>query len=170
MGNTGGDAFITGVDANIKKNEPIQFASEDVERVHRWKAHTEGINYVNYVPEPECFATCSFDCNVFIWNIDCVKIGSLVLGSDKLWNININKEKRNDYERQEAIDLIEEVEQMDYERMFSKQKKEATKDRPLMKALKEEQAEEMLAAEKKFEVLPEDEQNKMILKEMNDNK
>jgi hypothetical protein len=54
------------------------------------------------VHELDCVASCSFDCNVFIWNTNCQKIGSLVLGSDKNWDIHIDKRLRNDDERKEA--------------------------------------------------------------------
>lgn len=54
--------------------------------------------------------------------------------------------------------------QVDYESMFTKQKKDTNpKERPLMKALKEEHAEDLLKEEKKFDILPEEEQNKLIL-------
>jgi len=77
-------------------------------------------------------ASCSFDCNVYIWNSDCQKIGSLVLGTEKLWKINIDKKERNDDERKEAVDMLESVADIEYERMFIKQKKDAVKDRPLI--------------------------------------
>ena len=38
-----------------------------------------------------------------------------------------------------------------------------TKERPLIKALKEEHAEDLLEEGKKFDALPEEEQNKLIL-------
>lgn len=47
--------------------------------------------------------------------------------------------------------------------MFSKQKKEVGKERPLMKALKEEHEEDQLEEEKNFDALTEEEQNKLIL-------
>jgi len=129
----------------------------------RWNAHTDCINWISYVPELNCVASCSFDCNVYIWNTDCQKIGSLVLGTDKLWQIKIDKTDREDEERVEAINMLDEVADIDYEKMFLKQKKDQTKERPLMQALKSEHQVEIMAEEKKFENLTEEEQNKLIL-------
>ena len=106
--------------------------------MNRWSAHTDCINWISYVVELDCVASCSFDCNVYIWNTDCQKIGSLVLGSDKLWKIFIDKRSRNDEERREAEEMLDTVAEIDYERMFMKQKKDGGKDRPLMQALKSE--------------------------------
>lgn len=100
--------------------------------VMRWNAHTDCINWISYVPELNCVASCSFDCNVYIWNTECQKIGSLVLGTDKLWQIKIDKTDREDEERVEAINMLDEVADIDYEKMFLKQKKDQTKERPLM--------------------------------------
>ena len=57
---------------------------------------------MSYVPELDCVASCSFDCNVYLWNMDCKQIGSLVLGSDKSWQISIDKKPRHENERTEA--------------------------------------------------------------------
>lgn len=66
----------------------------------RWQAHTDTINYLTYVPGLNVLASCSFDCNVYMWKWsppredfpgEMVKVGSLVLGTDRLWNIKIDK-------------------------------------------------------------------------------
>ena len=111
-------AFITGVDAGGTFKQKIEFGDADVKLVHRWSAHTDQINYISYVPELDCIASCSFDCNVYIWSTDCMKIGSLVLGQDKLWKIHIDKKSRNDEERDEAERMLDDVAEMDYEKMF----------------------------------------------------
>jgi hypothetical protein len=132
--------------------------------VMRWSAHTDCINWISYVHELDIVASCSFDCNVFIWNTNCEKIGSLVLGHEKrLWDINIDKRVRNDEERKEAEEMLDHVGDIDYERMFMKQKKDINKERPLIQALKSEHQVEIMAEEKKFENLTEEEQNKLIL-------
>ena len=59
--------------------------------------------------------------------------------------------------------MLNDVATIDYDKMFNKSKKDIQQERPLMKALKEEQAQELLAEEKKFEALTEDEQNQLIL-------
>ncbi len=61
-----------------------------------------------------------------------------MLGTDKLWSIKINKTDRDDEEREEAEKMLDEVADIDYEKMFLKQKKDQTKERPLMQALKSE--------------------------------
>lgn len=156
--------FVTGVDTGGLQKQRIEFSDADVVMVMRWNAHTDCINWISFVPELDCVASCSFDCNVYIWNTDCQKIGSLVLGSEKLWKISIDKSERNDEERNEAEEMLGEVADMEYERMFMKQKKDQTgKERPLIQALKSEHQVEVMAEEKQFENLTEEEQNKLIL-------
>lgn len=61
--------------------------------------------------------------------------------------------------------MLSQVNSIDYDKMFMKQKKDATgKDRPMLQALKSEHAAvEMMAEESKFNGLSEEEQNKLIL-------
>ena len=47
-------------------------------------------------------------------------MGSLVLGSDKFWNININKTMRADQDREEAKEEYEKSVKMTYEDLFVK--------------------------------------------------
>ena len=56
--------FITGFNESLVK---AQFTSDDITHEFRWKAHKDFINQVTYVPELDVFATCSFDCNVYMW-------------------------------------------------------------------------------------------------------
>jgi hypothetical protein len=42
--------------------------NSDVINEYRWSAHTELINMVTYVKELDVIASCSFDCNVYMWN------------------------------------------------------------------------------------------------------
>jgi len=58
--------------------------NSDVINECRWSAHTELINMVTYVKELDVIASCSFDCNVFMWNREGQKVGSLVLGTGLL--------------------------------------------------------------------------------------
>lgn len=67
--------------------------------------------------------------------------------------------------------MLERTQTIDYETMFSKSKKDnpamvSAGERPLMKALKEEHAEEMRNEENRFMALTKDEQDKRML---NDN-
>jgi hypothetical protein len=59
-----------------------------------------------------------------MWDIDGSKIGSLVLGQDKLWKIHIDKRTKNEEEKQEADKMLEKVSHINYETMFNKQKKD----------------------------------------------
>ena len=93
-------AFLT--EAKVSKMEKITKDLVFVKQVHRWKAHQDGITSVCFVSFPEMIASCSFDCNVFIWNSKAEKIGSLVLGPNKKWDIIIDKTPRLIQEREEA--------------------------------------------------------------------
>ena len=42
--------------------------NSDVVNEYRWAAHTELINMVTYVKKLDVIASCSFDCNVYMWN------------------------------------------------------------------------------------------------------
>ena len=94
-------------------------------KIERWKAHADAINWVTWIPDLTAIASCSFDCNVYIWNHECQKMGSLVLGhraqpadtdNDFMhrryksnWKIKIDKQTRFNNELEEARKLIEQV-------------------------------------------------------------
>ena len=121
----GAATFLTGVAGGEPLKSPKASGPEDdVVLVHRWKAHEEGINWVTFVEEPECIATCSFDRNVYIWSAECEKIGSLVLGHDKHWKIHVDKSQRNEEERSEAEGLLDNSNTIKYEELFSKKKRD----------------------------------------------
>ena len=76
----------------------------------------------------DCFATSSFDCCVYIWDIskENVKIGSLMLGFDLNWQLGprldpiINKRKKERFNQ--VIELLEEVKKVtprDFYKMFN---------------------------------------------------
>lgn len=74
----------------------IEFTPQDIDAPYRWAAHTDTINYITYVPDLDCISSCSFDCNVYMWKWippmedkpgEMRKIGSLVLGTERLWKI-----------------------------------------------------------------------------------
>jgi WD40 repeat protein len=112
---------VTGVDAGGNLKQKIEFSDKDVVLLLRRSAHTDCINWISYIEELDIVASCSFDCNVYMWNVDCQKIGSLVLGTEKLWQINIDKRVRNEEERKEAEDYLDTVSYIDYDKMFLKQ-------------------------------------------------
>jgi len=129
--------FLTGFNEGPKH----EFSADDIELVKRWKAHNDLINQVSYVPELHIVATCSFDCNVYMWNKDTYKqVGSLVLGTgasqqseqteaerrkySKIWQIKIDKQPRFVRDRLEAEEMLGIAQEMEYETMFLKGTKE----------------------------------------------
>ena len=90
-----------------EKEDDSEFKPSDVKHIVRWKAHSDLINQVTFVPELQIIATCSFDCNVKMWiaqpcgtDITCkcvVKCGSLKLGTGASLNPDATEaEKRAD--------------------------------------------------------------------------
>jgi hypothetical protein len=93
--------------------------------VKRWKAHKDAINWITWVPELEVSGSCSYDCNVYLWNRECDKVGSLVLGNKatapdqvpdpetaryrKDWQITINKITRYEDEISEAKEIWDKI-------------------------------------------------------------
>lgn len=88
----GKSAFIT----DMENGEKIEFLDSDIQKVLRYRAHQDLINEVTFVPEcgSGIIATCSFDCNVYMWSkthknkgdednprLVFEKVGSLVLGT-----------------------------------------------------------------------------------------
>jgi WD40 repeat protein len=88
----GKSAFIT----DMENGEKIDFLDSDIQKVLRYRAHQDLINEVTFVPEcgNGIIATCSFDCNVYMWSkthknkgdddnprLVFEKVGSLVLGT-----------------------------------------------------------------------------------------
>ena len=143
--------------------------------MHRWKAHADCINWVTYVPELDLVTSCSFDCNVYMWDTNGIKIGSLVLGMEKLWKISvisityskylqIDKRTKNDEEKREAEYMLQKVSYFNYETMFSKQKKVDKEN--MQKVLEKDKVESQMVEQMKYEGLNEEERNKMILNEM----
>jgi hypothetical protein len=142
--------FVTGVDMGMAVGSiksKIEFSASDIDAPYKWPAHTDTINYITYVPDLDCIASCSFDCNVYMWKWrpptedkpgEMRKIGSLVLGTERLWKIKIDKMERLDYEKREAEEMLAKVESMTLDQLLVHKKKDATNERPTVQALKEE--------------------------------
>lgn len=96
----------------------IEFEEDDIKLVKRWKGHTDGINQVCFVEEPESLATCSFDGNVKIWSLNGDLLGSLVLGKGPEWKLKVNKQDRIREEREAARKLYEEIKNVSYKEMI----------------------------------------------------
>lgn len=161
----GKSTFMTGFNDEISK---LQFLEEDIVQLERWKAHDDLINQVTFVPELEVVSTCSFDCNVKMWNkTTCKQVGSLVLGTgssssqeqsqaekmkySNIWKIKIDKTPRFNKDRDEATEMLEKAEEMKYETMFLKgpKEKQAYEEQ---KALEEAQQKDPKSAPKKREL------------------
>lgn len=63
------NTFVTGLDSSSKAR--LEFNEGDITKVFRWQAHTDCINWISYIEELDCISSCSFDCNVYIWNTEC---------------------------------------------------------------------------------------------------
>ena len=60
------------------------------------------------------------------------KVGSLVLGTQRLWDIKIDKKDRIAFERQEAEDMLSKVEKLNLDDLFQGKKKDQGSDKPLL--------------------------------------
>jgi WD40 repeat protein len=114
-------------------------SEKDVYLVHCWKAHVDGITWVTFNENPSFIVSSSFDKNVYIWNENCEKIGSLVLGHDKHWNIDINKMLRQKRELEEAEKLLLEAEKEDDDGLGDKDRSTRDRDMKIMEQIKESQ-------------------------------
>lgn len=83
-------------------DETKYFSEKDVIQMPQIrKAHTDGITWIEVIPELNCLATSSFDCCCHLHNFsEGKKIGSLILGRDlqnqnsNPWLLKINEESR----------------------------------------------------------------------------
>lgn len=63
------------------------YTDADIPLLEIWKAHRDSINFISWVPDLKLIASCSFDCNVYVWGKKehvegkTEKKGSLVLGN-----------------------------------------------------------------------------------------
>jgi len=132
--------FITGSDS-LKAEDEIVFSSSDVQLTNQWKAHADAINWVTWAADLKVAASCSFDCNVYMWFRDDQKkrAGSLVLGNKAIppgqeeapenkryrnrWHIKVDKRTRYMKELKAASELFEETKEMDLEAMKDKGRK-----------------------------------------------
>jgi hypothetical protein len=73
---------------------------------------------------------------VYIWNENCEKIGSLVLGHDKFWNIHINKSERQLNEKLEAEEMLSQLESEDIDGINDKDRSTRERDLKIMEQIK----------------------------------
>ena len=66
------------------------------------------------------------------------KVGSLVLGTDRLWKIKIDKNSQFKTAQNEAEKMLTEVEKVSFEDLLQEKTKEDEIERPLIQALKTE--------------------------------
>ena len=140
-------AFITGVDlgntsvlGGSMKQGKIEFVTEDIRLTHKWSAHTDTINWITYAKDLDVVASCSFDCNVYMWKWypsqtepgkgEMRKVGSLVLGNERLWKIRIDKHSKHKDDQDEALNMLDMVESRTLDQWFEQKKKgEGNSDR-----------------------------------------
>ncbi len=60
------------------------------------------------------------------------KVGSLVLGTDRLWKIKIDKQSQYKTAQDEAEIMLKEVEKVTFEELLQEKTKESEQDRPLI--------------------------------------
>jgi hypothetical protein len=114
-------------------------SEKDVYLMHCWKAHADGITWVTFNENPSFIVSSSFDKNVYIWNEHSEKIGSLVLGHDKHWNIDINKMLRQKRELEDAEEMLREAEKEDNDGLGDKDRSTRDRDMKIMEQIKESQ-------------------------------
>ena len=123
---------LTGV-ALGESLEEIKYEEDDVREMRPWKAHDDAINCVTFIPELNLIATCAFDQHVYVWNAELEepeRVGSLLLGNKVLppgaamdndmrrykaqWKVQIDKLTRYEQELEKAREMLEIVDQLDY--------------------------------------------------------
>ena len=90
----------------------------------------------------DCFATSSFDCCVYIWDMkkENVKLGSLMLGFDCNWQLasrlKPNERKRKKKKFQEVLEYLELIEKVTPKEFYKKfnfdDSKHLTEDNPIL--------------------------------------
>ena len=113
--------------------EELKYEDSDVAEMRPWKAHNDAINCVTYIPDLKLIATCAFDQHVYVWNAELEvpeRVGSLLLGNKVLppgaamdremrgykaqWKVQIDKMTRYEEELETARQMLERVDQLDY--------------------------------------------------------
>lgn len=80
------------------------FLTSDIEYKHQIKSsHLDGITSLEVTEHLDIFATSSFDCCAYVWSfLDFEKVGSLILGHDRNWKLNIDESKKFKDEQEEC--------------------------------------------------------------------
>ena len=82
QGSEEGNTFLTGLMAGDGKEE-MTFSNDDVKPDIPWRAHKDTISWVSYIDDLDIIASCSFDKNVYLWDVSGPhkeQVGSLELG------------------------------------------------------------------------------------------
>eukprot|EP01016_Furgasonia_blochmanni_P035069 TRINITY_DN3849_c0_g3_i2.p1 TRINITY_DN3849_c0_g3~~TRINITY_DN3849_c0_g3_i2.p1 ORF type:complete len:733 (-),score=175.98 TRINITY_DN3849_c0_g3_i2:58-2256(-) len=104
--------------------------AEDIVQVLQFKAHNDGITYIEVLKSYDCFATSSFDCCVYVWSMTGKRIGALILGEDKNWGLYIDEEPRKKEKLEEAEFMLKTVKNKDYKELFREDRRvQAEKDK-----------------------------------------
>jgi len=109
---SGDKTFATEVDLHFE-----DLSADDLEvKLHK-KLHNDGITSIEVMEDDDVFATSSFDCCCYVWNQSGVKLGALMIATDKNWSLKLNEQKRELDNLKEALDLLTELEERDYQRI-----------------------------------------------------
>jgi WD40 repeat protein len=100
----------------LESNKKV--VSEDFRKVSEWKAHEEGIIHLSLVEGVRLIVSCSFDYHVFIWDVNGVQLGSLVVMGDPRWKVKIDTQTRVETARKEATALLEESKMKSYDEVI----------------------------------------------------
>ena len=76
------NTFLTGLMTGDGKEE-MKFSNDDVQPGTPWRAHKDTISWVSYIEDLGIIASCSFDKNVYLWDVSGPhkeQVGSLELG------------------------------------------------------------------------------------------
>ena len=124
------NAFLTEENLTVHDQNPYQglysvhaqngaIYEEDVPLVYEWKAHKDSINHLLFVENPQCLVSSSFDCNIYIWNLDGEQLGSLTIGYNNVkWRIRPDIQSKKASAKQEAYQMLEKVSKGTYEELI----------------------------------------------------
>lgn len=76
------------------------------------KAHKEGISSMCLVKDPQCIATCGYDCMAIVWTPELKKIGSLIIGRDNGFCLKLPKEEWMNVQKEKTKNVVQKIEKL----------------------------------------------------------
>ena len=96
-----------------------RFSSEDFKEVLDLKVHKDLVTHLSLIKSTGLIVTCSFDRNVYIWDLQGHKKGSLVISGDSNFDIQMDFEAISREDWQVACELYQEIKNMNYENLIA---------------------------------------------------